>query len=116
MGRSGAVHAIRVQLLAVSQAWLLVRVYLRVLGREEKCHHLDLDGPGRPPGLRPQCGRWSVPAAPVGRELQGVRAELLLGWAAMAVWRAVAQGPLNLSAAAPPSAPEKCSAERLGGW
>jgi hypothetical protein len=59
---------------------LLVRVYLRVFGREEKCHHLDLDGPGRPPGLRPQCGRWSVPAAPVGRELQGVRAELLLGW------------------------------------
>jgi hypothetical protein len=47
MGRSGAVHAKLAQMLKASQAWLLVRVYLRVLGRKENCHHLDLDGPGR---------------------------------------------------------------------
>jgi hypothetical protein len=115
-GAVRAVHAKLVQMLAVSQAWRSVLVYLRVLGREEKCHHLDLDGPGRPPWLCPQCGWRSLPAAPVGQEHRGVRAELLLGWAAMAVRRAVAQGPLNLSAAALPSAPEKCLTVRLGGW
>jgi hypothetical protein len=56
MGQSSAVHAELVQMLVESQAWLLVRVYLRVFGREATCHHLDLDGPGRLPWVRPQCG------------------------------------------------------------